>query len=325
MDIVVTGGGGFIGQHVVQALADEGHKVFSIDNSSNTVIEHPTRWSHRDRAWHVYGNVCNPMALRRLLCGMDAIVHLAGGKPGVVPNAMALTLEGSTNVITEAEACGVRHLVFASSASVYGVSYTEPVSEECLAKPVTEYARTKLTVEERLAASKLQSTVSLRLFNPVGARLGLNIGERSRYPVGLFNALVGAAENGEAVPLFMADTHDGTEVRDFVHVHDVATAHVAALNYAVNNPAHEVFNIGRGAPVSALEFLNTFNQVTGANVCRALSSVRRPHEPGVLVAECAKARQELRWKHEFSLEEMCSHAWEFYKTHVKERPCMTLQ
>ena len=334
MTILVTGGTGYIGSHTCVELLEAGHDVVVVDNFSN---------SHREMAGRVEQITGHPLpvfeldlrnrdALTAIFSAhrIDAVIHFAGLKAVGESVAMPLTYFdaniGSTLVLAEVMAeFGVKNLVFSSSATVYGDPDELPIPETApLKRPTNPYGRSKLFVEEILRDLRVADpdwrVGLLRYFNPVGAHPSGLIGED---PLGMPNNLmpiVAATAVGrrESVSVFGDDypTADGTGVRDYIHVVDLARAHVAALDYLRNQPHGEelTVNLGTGRGYSVLEVIRAFETASGRPVPCTMAE-RRPGDVAACYADPGLAHRLLGWRAEFGLDRMCEDVWRWQSRH----------
>lgn len=326
MRVLLTGGAGFIGAHISIALAEAGHEPLIIDDLSNangdvisrieSIIGRPVPFAEIDSR--------STEAVRSFIeahAPVDAVVHLAGLKAVAESTTDPLRYYGvnissAIAVLTAMAATGIDTIIFSSSATVYGFPEKLPVTEDtptslALANP---YGKTKRVIEEIIAdaaaANSSLKAVSLRYFNPVGAHPSGLIGESPRLaPTNLMPIVVDAAAGRrDAVHVFGSDydTVDGTGVRDFIHVQDLASGHVKALETA--RPGYEVFNLGTGKPVSVLQLIRTFEETTGAEVPYVLRD-RRPGDVAVSYADPSKAERVMGWRAQLGIADACAHAW----------------
>lgn len=311
MRVLVTGGAGYIGSVVATRLLEEGHEVCVLDDLST---------GHRDAvppgATFVEGRVHDPAGLLADL-RPDAVAHLAASS--LVAESVAdpakydeNNVVGTRRLLAAMHRHGVGRIVFSSTAAVYGEPETTPIDEEAPCRPLNPYGRSKLAMDEALAASAGAdglAAVSLRYFNVAGAYAGQ--GERHRVethlvPIALEVAL---GRRGE-LAVYGKDypSPDGTCVRDYVHVADIAEAHLAALEVA-RPGKHEVVNLGNGNGFSVLEVVAAVERVTARHLPVRFEA-RRPGDPAILVASARRAEAVLGWRPSRpALEEMVADAW----------------
>jgi UDP-glucose 4-epimerase len=330
MRILLTGGAGYIGSHTAVALIEGGHEVFCFDNLSNSRADVMERLEAitGQAVPLVVGDIRDRPALEQALrdhC-VDAVIHFAGLK--AVGEAVASPLiyyqnnvAGTLSLIEAMSNCGIRVLVFSSSATVYGVPQYLPLDERHPTSATNPYGRSKLMIEEMLtdiaAADPSWRIGMLRYFNPVGAHASGLIGED---PNGIPNNLMPyitrvAAGRLERLSVFGSDydTPDGTGVRDYIHVTDLADGHVAALAaLGREERALATWNLGTGQGYSVLEMIEAFARVNCVEVPYVLTD-RRPGDVAACYASVERARSELGWEANLGLEEMCSSAWQFEK------------
>ena len=320
MRVLVTGGAGYIGSTVTTLLLDQGHEVTVVDDLST---------GHRDAvptgATFVQGRV-HDLAAELVRPDLDAVLHfaafIAAGESVAVPEKYwENNVLGSLRLLDAVRTAGVPRLVFSSTANIYGNPAELPITETAVAAPPNPYATSKLAVEYALtgdAAAHGLAAVSLRYFNAAGAliRSEGSCGERHEPETHLIpNALLVAAGLREKLPLYGDDypTPDGTCVRDYIHVADLATAHLAALG-AVRPGEHRVYNLGNGTGFSNHEVVQAVRDVTGHPIPVEMAP-RRPGDPAVLVASSDKARAELGWTPQRPrLHEIIADAWTFAQT-----------
>lgn len=330
MHVLVTGGAGFIGSHTVVELLQAGYEVVIIDNFSNSSplvlarIEEITA----KRPLMIEGDIRDRSLLDDVFKQhpIDAVVHFAGLK--AVGESVQKPLEyydnnvsGSVVLFETMRDAGVKRLVFSSSATVYGDPEEIPISENCpIGVPTNPYGMSKLMVERILqdlvVAEAGFSVGLLRYFNPIGAHESGLIGEN---PNGIPNNLLPyvtqvAIGKLEKLSVFGSDypTDDGTGVRDYIHVVDLAKGHLAALDYLSKSTGCHIWNLGTGQGYSVLQIIDAFEKATGEKVPYQLVE-RRAGD----IAECwsnpVKAEEELAWKAEYGLEDMMRHSWKWQK------------
>ena len=330
MNILLTGGAGYIGSHVALSLLRACHTPIIFDNFCNSSPEVSGRLDEAagQPIKVVRGDVRDAILLRSVLGSeqIEAVVHLAGLKS--VTNSVADPLVyhannvgGMLTLLDAMDTTGVRRIVFSSSATVYGLPEHLPIDEGHRTDPVNPYGQTKLACENilsDLARSDAPWQVSLlRYFNPVGADASGLIGED---PTGTPNNLmpmVVLAALGERAQLdvFGNDypTADGTAVRDYIHVVDLAEGHVSALGALSEAEPLQIYNLGTGQGTSVLELVAAFEQATGAKVPYSIRP-RRPGDVPMLYAASELAEERLGWRARRSLAEMCADSWRYATT-----------
>ena len=319
MRLCVTGGAGYVGSVVAEVLVDRGHNVTVLDNLST---------GHRSAVPAgcrlVEGDVRDDAALAQSLDGgIDAVLHFAA--LSVVADSMRVPLDyfdnnvsGTTRLVRAMEARRIRRLVFSSTAAVYGTPASLPIEEEAPCRPGNPYGWSKLTVEWMLAAARAQwglSYVALRYFNAAGATVAC--GEDHRPESHLVPIVLGAALGRRAsVSVFGDDypTRDGTCVRDYVHVSDLALAHVLALD-AMERGFSGALNLGSEHGFTVREVIDATRRITGRNVVQE-NGARRAGDPPSLVASSERAREILKWSPERStLDDIIASALAWHERH----------
>lgn len=322
--ILVTGGAGYIGSHMVVQLLEAGFKVVVLDNlcnSDGTVIDRIATITGCSPEF-VIGDIRDRAALRTLFGAhrFDAVIHFAGlkavGESSMEPlKYYDNNVSGSVVLFEEMSRANVKTLVFSSSATVYGDPASMPVTEEFPLKATSPYGKSKLIVEDILRdlyeSDKSWRIALLRYFNPAGAHESGLIGENPKgKPKNLIPFIAQVAAGKQAVlQVFGNDypTHDGTGVRDYIHVDDLATAHLAALNY-LEKPGVITVNLGTGRGYSVLEIVEAFSVATGKQVPHKVVH-RRPGDVAACYADPTLAEKLLGWKAKYGLERMCIDTW----------------
>ncbi len=327
MQILLTGGAGYIGSHTALALLAAGHDPLILDDFSNSrpdVVPRLSELAGRPLA-SIRGDVGDRGLLRSLFAAhsIDAVIHFAAKKS--VAESVADPLGYYSNnvggllALAEAmEEASVRTIVFSSSATVYGIPDTLPIAEGHPLRPVNPYGETKLACEAMLSALAQRGDgwrVSLlRYFNPVGAHASGLIGEDpADAPANLMPLIAQVALfRRPELRIFGRDypTPDGTAVRDYVHVVDLAEGHAAALDALGQGDPLQVFNLGTGRGTSVLELVDAFEQATGFAI-PTVDAERRSGDVAMLYAAVDKAERELGWKASRGLAEMCADSWRF--------------
>ncbi len=324
MRVLITGGAGYIGSHTAVALLEAGYEPILYDNFSNSHREVSQRIEQISgkRIELVEGDVRDRITLAQVLSSFhcDAVIHLAGKK--AVSESVRRPIEyydhnvtGTIRLLEAMHDVGVKTLVFSSSATVYGKPQRLPLTESHPLSANSPYGRTKIIVEEMLQDVFLAETdwkiAILRYFNPVGAHESGLIGED---PSGIPNNLMPyitqvAIGRLPYLQIFGGDypTPDGTGVRDYIHVMDLAEGHLAALS-AITKPQCEVYNLGTGRGTTVLEIVRMFEKVSGREIPYRITS-RRPGDVAACWADPSKANQQLGWRARRNLEAMCRDSW----------------
>ena len=323
--VLVTGGAGYIGSHACIELLEAGYKVVVIDNLSNSKSDSLSRVEEltgKDIQFHL-ADLCNAEAVDLLFRQeqIDAVIHFAGLK--AVGESVQKPLRyyqnnvgGTANLLESMNKRGVRDIVFSSSCTVYGAPEILPLREDFLLQAVNPYGQTKLTIEymlKDLAVSDPAWNISiLRYFNPVGAHASGEIGED---PLGIPSNLmpfITKVAVGELEELSVwgndYDTPDGTCIRDYIHVVDLAKGHINALKKLEDKPGLMIHNLGTGQGYSVLDVIKGFEGATGKTIPYRVAGRRVGDAPAVY-AEPGLAERELGWKAELGIETMCRDAW----------------
>ncbi|MFI5958342.1 UDP-glucose 4-epimerase GalE [Cryptosporangium sp. NPDC051539] len=325
MKLLVTGGAGYIGSVVTRLLADAGHDVTVLDDLSTGHADAlPAGVALHELPIHSVASVLTPEA------GFDGVLHfaakIAAGESVQFPERHFHTnVIGSLALLDAIRAAGVPRMVFSSTAAVYGNPLEVPITEDAVKAPTNPYGWTKLTVDAAIGAECTAhglGAISLRYFNVAGAYLpegGPALGERHDPETHLIPiALDVAAGKREKLQVFGDDypTPDGTCVRDYIHVADLAAAHLLALD-AIAPGRHRIYNLGNGNGFSNQQVVEVVRTVTGAPVPVEMAA-RRPGDPAELVASSARAKDELGWvPARPDLHRIVSDAWDFYRSGVR--------
>lgn len=323
--ILVTGGAGYIGSHTCVELLNEGHELVVVDNLVNSRQEAINRISTitgRDFAFY-QADVCDRTAMTDIFARhpIDAVIHFAGLK--AVGESVAKPIEYYRNnldsTLTLCEVCreaGVRKIVFSSSATVYGIPERVPITEDMPLFCTNPYGWTKFMNEQILrdlaAASPDWSIMLLRYFNPIGAHASGLIGED---PAGIPNNLMPyiaqvAVGRLPSLHIYGNDypTPDGTGIRDYIHVVDLAAGHCRAIDYTFGHKGVEMVNLGTGRGYSVLEMVEAFEQASGRQIAYQIDP-RRPGDIAASYADPGKAAKLLGWRAKRSLADMCTDTW----------------
>ena len=341
MKILVTGGAGYIGSHTVKKLGRKGHEILTVDNLST---------GHRGAVLFggfKKGDIRDPAFLKKVFSAFrpQALIHFAAS--AVVPESVEKPLlywenniSGMVTLLRAAVEHRVKMAVFSSSAAVYGEPEKVPIAEDHPQRPANPYGMTKLVGERILADSDLAhglKSVSLRYFNAAGVDPEGELSEDREVETHLIPIVLkvaagvkkkkqgagGSARNPEAqgavVHIFGNDypTPDGTCVRDYIHVNDLAQAHILALEWLAREKRSEVFNLGNGRGYSVRQVVETAGRVSGVSI-PSRDEPRRPGDPAELVASSEKIRKILGWKPEIpELEEIVSSSWKYFSKRKK--------
>lgn len=332
MNILLTGGIGYIGSHTTLALMEAGHNVVLFDNCSNSdpAILKSLEKISRKKISFIEGDIRDTKLLSATLLQykIETVMHFAGLKAvgESVQNPLLYfdnNVNGSLGLIKAMQENDIKKIVFSSSATVYGEPQYLPYDEDHPTKPINPYGRSKLFIEEMLrdvASSDPEWSVAvLRYFNPVGAHESGLIGESPKgTPNNLMPFIVKVA-SGElkSLKVFGNDyeTRDGTGERDYIHVMDLAEGHLAALNLLKENKSCHVINLGSGKSTTVLELIHAFEKINQKKITHEIVARREGDLPAYFAkADCAK--KILNWKTKRSIEEICESAWKFKKSHI---------
>lgn len=330
MAILLAGGAGFIGSHTAVELMDAGYEVVIVDNFYNSSPEVVRRIEEiSGKSVKVYNvDAADNNAMDKVFeeNEIETVIHFAGLKSVGESVSLPLkyyrnNLDSTLTILELMEKHDVRNIIFSSSATVYGSPKKVPITEDMPTGGCTNpYGKTKFMIEDILqdaaVANKNLSVVLLRYFNPIGAHESGRIGEM---PSGVPNNLMPyitqvAIGKLKELSVYGNDypTHDGTGVRDYIHVVDLAKGHVAAVDYCENHDGTEVFNLGTGVGYSVLDIVNTFSRVNGIKIPYKIVG-RRDGDIAECYADASKAQEVLGWSAELTLEDMCRDSWNWQK------------
>ena len=326
MAVLITGGAGYIGSHVALELLKENYEVVVYDNLCNSCRESLRRVEELTGGHIAFyeGDILDADSLRKMFeeQNIDAVIHCAALKAVGESVAQPLryyhnNITGTLTLLKVMDEMGVKNIVFSSSATVYGDPETIPITEECPKGACTNpYGWTKSMMEQIMTdlqrAKPEWNVILLRYFNPVGAHQSGRIGED---PKGIPNNLMPyisqvAVGKRDKLGVFGNDynTPDGTGVRDYIHVVDLAVGHVKAIGYIYTNPGLDVINLGTGVGYSVLEMVHAFSRACGKDIPYEIKP-RRAGDIAMCYADPAKALKVLGWKAERGLDEMCADSW----------------
>ena len=310
--ILVVGGAGYIGAHVAYILQENGYGVRIYDDFSNG-LKSRIEGKFSDV---VIGDVLDRQALINACEGIDAVIHLAAKKAvgESVDNPLKYyenNVGGTLNLLAAMSLKGVKRIVFSSTAAVYAPSEKLSITEDDLTEPLSPYGQTKILSEKLISAvAKAEdlSSISLRYFNVVGA-LRAEFADNSRD--NLVPKVFAALKAGKHPEIYGSDypTKDGSCIRDYIHISDLASAHLVALEKVFSTKVDEVYNVGSGTGYSVTEMINQIAESIGKAITPTLSP-RRPGDTAQLIASIAKIERDLGWKPERSLKEMIDSAWQ---------------
>ena len=325
--ILVTGGTGYIGSHTCVELLKNGYEVVIVDNlsnSSNDVVDRIKKITNKDLKFY-FGDVSDKELLRRIFTEnkIDAVIHFAGYK--AVGESVKLPLKYyDNNLYSTICLCEVmkefscKKIVFSSSATVYGIPKTLPIKEDEALSTTNPYGTTKLMIEQILkdlyVSDNEFSIAVLRYFNPIGADKSGLIGENPNgIPNNLMPYIVKVALNKlEILSVFGSDydTPDGTGVRDYIHVVDLARGHIKAIEHVMKQTGIDYYNLGTGVGYSVLDIIKTFEKVNNVKVNYRIVD-RRPGDIASSYADVTNSYKELGFKTIYTLEDMCKDAYNF--------------
>ncbi|MFT5506359.1 MAG: UDP-glucose 4-epimerase [Gammaproteobacteria bacterium] len=326
MKVLVVGGAGYIGSHMVKMLSQQDHQVITLDNLSN---------GHRDSVRYgefVQGDISNTVLLDRLFTEnrFDGVMHFAsfievGESVRKPAKYFCNNFSNTLNLLDAMVRHKVNQFIFSSTAAIFGEPETLPIDEKHPKQPINPYGRSKLMVEQALEdydrAYGLKS-VCLRYFNAAGADPDGELGERHEPETHLIPLILQAASGRrDEISVFGQDydTPDGSCLRDYIHIVDLCTAHLLALENLIEGSGSKQYNLGNGGGFSVLEVIELTKKITGRDF-RVIHADRRPGDPAVLVADSTLAKSELEWKPEFNdLAAIIKHAWQWEISHFVGR------
>jgi UDP-glucose-4-epimerase GalE len=322
--VLVSGGAGYIGSHAVRALADAGHAVVVLDNlSAGHAAAVPAGVPL------VVGDMHDTPLVARALAehGIDAVMHFAAWLDvgASVANPLGYyhnNVTGTLSVLDAMRQAGVRQFVFSSTCATYGEPLRVPMDETLDQRPINAYGETKLAIERALPHVERANGIrwiALRYFNAAGAHPDGTIGEDHSPEIHLIPRAIQAATGGPPLEVFGEDypTADGTCLRDYIHVCDLADAHVRALAALADGAPSTAYNVGTGTPHSVRSVIEAVSRAVGKPV-RWEPAPRRPGDPSALYASSLKAQQALGWQPRYAdLETIVQHAWRWHASHPR--------
>ena len=319
--VFVTGGGGYISTHTCLELLRAGYGVVVVDSVRAEALNRVESIAYRS-LWAVKADVRDRQALSKIFkdFDIDAVVHSAGlnSIPASVANPdlyKDVNLQGTVALCEVMEQHGVRDVVFTSSAAVYGIDSDAPISETADTEPTSPLGQSKLAAENHLrelCETAEWNAVALRCFNPAGAHRSGQIGEDPKGGLGSIAACIGRVARGQRDKFLVYGkdypTRDGTAIRDYVHVVDLARGHVKAIDYLEKKRGFTAINLGSGKGYTVLEFLKAFEKATGQQIQHDFKPPRKG-DLGKYFASIARAEQELDWRPEYELDQMLRDTW----------------
>lgn len=329
MNVLVTGGAGYIGSHTVVELLEADYNVIVLDNLSNSKQEALNRIkeiSGKDFKFYKkdlnFINEVNEVFEKE---NIDAVIHFAGlkavGESVQIPlRYYQNNINGTLNLIEAMQKYNVKNIVFSSSATVYGIPKSVPIKEDFSLQAINPYGRTKLFIEYILKdvynSDKSFNIVLLRYFNPIGAHKSGRIGED---PNGIPNNLMPYITQVAVrkLPYLMVygndyDTPDGTGVRDYIHVTDLAAGHIKAIEQIKRGCGLKIYNLGTGRGYSVLEVIEAFKKASGVDIPYKITD-RRPGDIAICYADPSLAKEEMGWQAKYGIEQMCADSWNWQK------------
>lgn len=327
-NVLVTGGAGFVGSNTVLSLVKNSYKPIIIDNFENShkiIIDKIKKITNKNIIF-LKGDILDSKFINKIFKSykINIVIHFAAHKSVFesIKNPLKYyqnNVVGTLNILRSMNEFNVSKIIFSSSATIYGSPKFLPITEKHPLNAINPYGQTKIDIEKILfnicKSNKNFSAVSLRYFNPMGADETINIGE---YPKNnssnLMPSLCFAAKYNKIINIYGKNynTKDGTAVRDYIHVTDVANGHVSAIKYIIKNKGLNFFNLGTGKGTTVLEVIKTFEKVNNIHFKKKFLS-RRDGDPDSTYASVYKAKKILNWKAEYNLSSMCKSSWEWAK------------
>ncbi len=328
MSIFVTGASGYIGTHTCAILLEKGYDVIGLDNLSNSTNKSldPIKLIPTGSFEFIEGDISDKHILDEIFSKnkIDCVIHLAAFKSVEESVLMALSyyannVSGTINLLNSMKTFDIKSFIFSSSAAVYGSPVYLPIDEDHPTKPISPYGNSKAIVEkilEDLHRSDPSWSIScLRYFNPVGSNSRYQIGEIPNRKSSNLMPLIAMVANGKLKNLEIFgddyDTKDGTGIRDYIHIMDLAEGHIAAMEHIKSgSPSYAIYNLGTGIGYSVKEVIDTFKSVSNRTIKYKIKD-RRAGDVASCYADCKKAESNLNWRAKRSLKEMCQSVWQF--------------
>jgi len=315
--ILVTGGAGYIGSHTRFFLERHGHSVIVVDNLSRGAKKNVPPGQLREVDIRDTDRIAEILRQEAIEAVIHFAAYIAVGESTQIPELyFSNNVAGSVSLFEAMIRAGVRHLVFSSTAAVYGTPRRVPITEDEPLAPISPYGETKVMTEKTiqwLSRYRDFRAISLRYFNACGAEPEAGLGEEHEPETHLIPLILRAIKTGDPVTLFGDDypTPDGTCIRDYIHVSDLAEAHVVAVEHLLRGGQTDVFNVGTGSGHSVKQVVAAAERVTGKRVPRIIGP-RREGDPASLIADSRKLQQTLGWKPVRSdLDRILTDAWQF--------------
>lgn len=319
MAILVAGGAGYIGSHTVKMLYKKGYDVIVYDNLSKGYREF-AKWGR-----FIEGDISDDKKLKKVFqkYKIDAVMHFCAfievGESVVEPEKYYKNnLVNTITLINTMKDAGIKNFIFSSTAAIFGEPENIPIKEDDPKNPINPYGRTKLFVEEILEDYEKAygfNSICFRYFNAAGADPDGEIGEAHNPESHLIPLILDAAMGKrEAIKIFGTDypTKDGTCIRDYIHVNDLAEAHILGLEFLLREKRSERFNLGSGEGYTVREIIDMVKKITGKDF-KVVETERRAGDPPVLIADSSKARKILGWQRKFTLQEIIETAWKWHQ------------
>lgn len=333
MNLLVTGGAGYIGSHFILEALSKGHEVIALDNLANSeekTIDRIKEISNKEFQFHQI-DLIDKQKLEKVITEneIDIVVHFAALKS--VPESMIDPLKyyhnninGSLSLLEIMIKRGINKIIFSSSASVYGTNHISPIKENVSLEPINPYASTKVMIEKILEdlilCIKGFKALNLRYFNPVGCHDSILLGESTSIkPTNLFPVLCSVAkEKKDKLNIFGNDydTHDGTPVRDYIHITDLVDGHIKGIDWILKDKnKYQSINLGTGVGFSVLDVVTTFNSFLEVPIEYKFSK-RRAGDAACVYADNSLAKKELSWSCTKDILRMCEDSWSWYSKNL---------